>query len=68
LRRNAKADNVASKHRGERFDANAETARVDPATLSLRIDLYIQMRIGPGTIQLLEAIRTHRSISAAAGD
>jgi molybdate transport system regulatory protein len=34
-------------------------------SLSLRIDLDPEKRIGPGKIQLLENIRTHGSISAA---
>src|SRR6516225_4178281 len=33
--------------------------------LSLRIDLDAERRIGPGKIQLLEAINSHGSISAA---
>src|SRR5262245_6137451 len=35
------------------------------ASLSLRIDLDAERRIGPGKIQLLEQIREHGSISAA---
>lgn len=38
------------------------------AVISLRIDLPNGSRIGPGKVALLESVRRHRSISAAARD
>ncbi len=41
------------------------TAHAPVATLSIRIDLAPDVRLGPGKVRLLEAIAEHGSISAA---
>ena len=56
--------NVSPESRESRSSMQKTTARPLPS-LSVRIDLDTEGRIGPGKIQLLEKIREFGSISAA---